>query len=346
MRQFLLRTFAVFGIGTLFILALAILWNAASVLLLLFAAVLMGNLLIDASTALEKFLHIRHGFALALTLILALLFFGGLGWLFAPQISQQTDQLMVDIPASVDRLRDYLDESALGRAILDTLPSPSVLFSDSSLLIKHLSNFFSGVFGAVADFVIIFFAGIYLAAQPKIYADGLIKLLPQAARPRGREVLDELSRTLRLWLRGKVFSMAAIGVTTTLGLALLGVPLALSLGLIAGLLDFIPYLGPILASIPGILIALSQSPELALYTALLFIFLHTLDGYILLPMVERHTVAMFPGVTISLQVLLGLNFGLTGVALATPLAAVLTVLIEMLYVQDCLGDRVKLPSEH
>jgi predicted PurR-regulated permease PerM len=140
--------------------------------------------------------------------------------------------------------------------------------------------------------------------------------------------------------------MLIIAVATSLGLALLGVPLALVLGIIAGLLDFIPYIGPIMAGVPAVMLALSDSPTQALYVVLLFVGLQILEGYVVLPLIERRTVSLPPALTISMQVLLGSLFGLSGIALATPLAAVVTVLVAMLYVQDVLGDPVSTPASH
>ncbi|TKI19934.1 AI-2E family transporter, partial [Bacillus pumilus] len=202
----------------------------------------------------------------------------------------------------------------------------------------HAGSIFSGVLGTMADIVVALFVAVYLAANPRVYTNGIVALLPHRARPRAREVLNELRRVLGLWILGKLLSMLVVGVATAIGLSLLGVPVALALGLLASLLDFIPYIGSILAAAPAVLIAFTQSPMLALEVSALFLAVHALDGYVLLPLVERKTVSLPPALTISAQVLMGLAFGLGGVALATPLTAVAEVLIQMLYVQDALHD--------
>lgn len=139
--------------------------------------------------------------------------------------------------------------------------------------------------------------------------------------------------------RAGVFFSGVLGAIANLAIIVV-------LGILAGLLDFIPYIGPILAAVPAVLIAFSESPMLALYVALLFIGLQAAEGYLLLPLIERRTVSLPPALTIIMQILLGAFFGLAGVALATPLTAVLAVLITMLYVQDVLGDQVSIPGEH
>jgi predicted PurR-regulated permease PerM len=139
--------------------------------------------------------------------------------------------------------------------------------------------------------------------------------------------------------------MVLVGILSATGLALLGVPLALILGIIAGLLDFIPYLGPLMAGVPAVLIAFSDSPTQALYVVVLFGLIQLFEGYLMEPLIENKTVCLPPALTIVMQVLFGTLFGLAGVALATPMTAVLAVVVTMLYVQDVLGDRVKTPSE-
>ncbi len=147
------------------------------------------------------------------------------------------------------------------------------------------------------------------------------------------------------WLIGKAISMLIIGTVTSVSLYLLNIPLALVLGLIAGLLNFIPYLGPIIAGVPAVLIAFSQSPADGGYTLVVFTMIHVLEGYLLIPLIERRTIALPPALTIVMQVLLGSMAGLTGAALATPLTAVIVVLVAMLYVQDVLDVPVKPPGE-
>ena len=133
--------------------------------------------------------------------------------------------------------------------------------------------------------------------------------------------------------------MLIVGIATSVGLSMLGVPLALILGIIAGFLDFIPYLGPIMAGVPAVLLALSISPELALYTVLLFVGVQLVEGYLLQPLIEARAVDLPPALVIVMQLIFGTLFGFAGVALATPLAAGLAVLVRMLYIEDVLGDR-------
>lgn len=342
---FLRRVLIVYGVGAVFLLLCLLLWFAANALLLVFSSILVAVLLHDACAVLERHLQLSRGLALGLVVMLGLGVFALMGWLLAPQIAVQVNQLVSDMPMALQRVRDYLQSHPPLQEIVRTLPPPEQILKDASSLLTRAGTVFSGLLGVLGNIVIVLFVAIYLAYRPKTYTNGVLKLLPLQRRARGRAVLQELGDTLSLWLRGKMLSMAVVGVATAIGLTILGVPLALALGLVAGLLDFIPYIGPILAGIPAVLVAFSQGPSLTLYVILLFVALQLLQGYLLLPLVERKTVSMPPALTITMQMLMGLAFGLAGIALATPLTAVVAVLIAMLYVEDVLDDRVKLPTE-
>lgn len=343
---FVRRVMIFYGIGAVFLALGYLVAYTTETLMLAFASVLLAILLYDGSRKLRKWFHLPHVAALTIVVALALLVFGLGGWLMAPQIAQQGQELINTIPQSIERLQTYLEQQQWLRGLMGTLPSIDDLLTNANKYLSHAGGIFSGTLGALGNAVIVIFVGIYLAAQPKVYIDGLVTLAPFSRRARMRAVLDELGDTLAQWMMGKMLSMVLVGVATGIGLALLGVPLALVLGLIAGLLDFIPYIGPLMAAVPGVLIGLSDSPITGLYVALLFLCIQLAEGYILQPLVENKTVSMPPALTIMMQVLMGTLFGLGGVALATPLTAVIAVLVAMLYVQDVLGDPVKTPAEH
>ena len=195
----------------------------------------------------------------------------------------------------------------------------------------------SRTFSALASGAIILFLGVVFAGAPDVYVRGLLALVPRRAVPRGRVVLAQLENTLWWWLIGRLVAMAFIGVVTGVGLALLGVPLAFILGLLAALLSFIPNLGPVLSALPAILLGLAQGPRTALWVALLYVGVQMVESYVLDPIIDRKTIYLPPALTILAQLVLALFAGMLGVTLATPLTAVVVVLVTMLYVQDVLG---------
>lgn len=344
-RDFLRQVLIFHGTGLLFLAALALLWFAGDVLLLVFAGILLAVLLHDASCRLQRRLPLAHGPALAAVILAALLVLGLGGWLLAPGVAEQAGELYDAIPRALQRLQGALERYGIFQKIQGSLPAPEKVMSQATAMLARAGVFFSGAVGALANAVIVAVIGMYFAARPEVYIGGLVTLMPMGKRPRARQVLQAIGHTLAEWLLGKLLSMVIIGAITAIGLALLQVPLALVLGLLAGLLDFIPYIGPILAGVPAVLIAFSENPMLALYVVLLFIGVQAAEGYLLLPLIERRTVSLPPALTIIMQVFLGAFFGLAGVALATPLTAVLAVLVSMLYVQDVLGDPVAIPGE-
>lgn len=343
--ELLHRLMLIGGVACLFFLVIAAVWFSADALLLIFACVLFAILLYELSNVVCERLHINRKYALPLVVIAMLAIMGVGGWLMAPQISDQADRLAEAVPKALTDLRKTLSEYDFARRLLGGIPSDEQLRATVGRLFPSAGLFFSGVLGALGNVLIITGVGIYFAAKPWVYIEGLVTLVPKRKRPRARQVLNEIGRTLAKWLLGKSIAMVMVGTLTAIGLTILGVPLALILGIIAGLLDFIPYLGPLMAGVPAVLIAFSYSPTIALYTIGLFATIQLIEGYVLQPMIEQKTVSLPPALTIIMQVMFGALFGLAGVALATPLTAVLAVIVSMLYVQDVLKDDVMTPSE-
>ena len=186
---------------------------------------------------------------------------------------------------------------------------------------------------------------IYLASEPRFYVRGFLRLFPENRRQRALEILKEIVDTLGWWLIGKFASMLFIGITTWIGLYFLGVPLSLSLGLIAGLLAFIPNFGPILSVIPAVLLAFIESPIKAVYVLALYIGVQVVESNIVTPYIERRTIELPPVLTISAQLALGILLGGIGLVLATPLLAATMVLVQTIYIEDVLGESLEEPVD-
>jgi len=193
--------------------------------------------------------------------------------------------------------------------------------------------------------LIVIFGGIFLAAQPRFYGVGAIKLIPPDKRALIAEAADESAVALRLWLKGQIVAMIAIGILTWIGFQIIGVQSALVLAIIAGLLEFVPYAGAIASAIPAVMVALVQSPQLAVWTVIMYIVVHHLEAYVLQPIVQQWAVEV-PAVIMLFSLLaFGLLFGFIGVLFAAPLAVVSYVLVKRLYVVEALETPTPIPGE-
>jgi len=319
------------------LLLASLLWFAADVLLLLFGAILLGALLRAAVNGLAGLTGLGDGWSLALVVLLGSGGLVALGAALVPQIADQIPRLVDNLTTTFGELEQALGLRDLAQDVMedfelsDVLPSPAGILGGATGLV-------SSTFGLLANVVIVSVIGIYLAANPDLYLRGVLRLVPPGNRAGTRDLLRELGGTLRWWMVGQLISMTAVGLLSYVGLSLLGVPLALTLAVLAFFLTFIPFIGPILSAIPVIFVAFSEGPGMALYAFLLYAAIQMLEGYVLTPNVQRRSVALPPALTIAAQVLLGVLVGALGVTLATPLAAAGMVVVNRLYVEEVLGE--------
>lgn len=337
-RSFGWRVFEMSCIALAVLIIATVLWFAIDVILLLFAAVLLATVLRAPTEPLARWTGLPWKAALALVVVLVLALLAMLVWVLAPQVGAQVPELADRLADAVSQLRQRSGFDRWAEQMADDVDLRTMLPSPGGLL-GGATGIITSTFGLIANLVILFVVGVYLAADPALYVDGVTRLVPPSKRHRVRETLQELGRTLRWWMIGQLVSMTAVGVLSYIGLTLLGVPLALVLAVIAFLLTFIPFLGPILSAIPVILVASIQGGETALYAFVLYGLIQSFEGYVLTPVVQRRAVALPPALTITAQVLLGVLVGAVGIALATPFAAAAMVAVRMLYIEDVLGDR-------
>jgi predicted PurR-regulated permease PerM len=314
-------------------------WFVRDVLLLAFAGVLVALLL----RAPADWLSHRTGMpgvpSVALVCVLVLGILTGLFVWQGPSIAEQARELGEELPVAIDALEARLRQYDWVRNILDNLPEPSQLLNRSQGTIARATGILSQTALALVHFTVILFVGLVLALGPATYVRNTVRLVPPRGRERARDILDQLANTLRWWLLGRLIAMTAIGLLTWIGLALLGIPLAGVLAVVAALLSFVPNIGPILSAIPAILLGLVESPQLALAVAGVYAAVQFIESYILDPVLDRKTVYLPPALTVVAQLIMALAAGILGVALATPLLAGVVVLVRTLYLEDALGDR-------
>jgi predicted PurR-regulated permease PerM len=335
----------VLGISAALVLLLLLLWRIADALLVLFAAILFAVFLDGLARPFNRFLALGHGAALGVAMLVLVGFFVGVVLLAGPQIDRQLGALEDALPRAMEHIREALQGFSWGRGLLYTQPDTSDLVSGTGKFIVQIKGVFSATVDIAVKLPIVVIGGIYFAATPARYVRGLVLLVPKARRARARAVLHALGNALRWWLIGQFASMAVVGVLTGIGLWLIGSEMALALGLITGLLSFVPMLGPILAAIPALLVGLMDGPVQMLYVALVYVIAQLLEGNLITPLIQQRMVTLLPGVLIMAQLALGLALGFTAVLLAAPLTVAVVVLVQMLYVHDTLGTDVQVLGE-
>ena len=331
------RTAVVFTTVSVLAVTLYVLWMARVIVLLVFAGILVGLMLIRACEFLERRLRIQRRVALPVALIAII---GGLAltiWSRGAALAEQLQLLQEKLPQTTASAMAQLKQLEWGRWLFAHGSGVEQL-ARSVDLIPRLTGILSSTIGIVGGLAIVFFLGIVIAAEPATYRNGFELLFPRSSRDYVNQVVDEVASSLHSWLFARLVSMVAVGGMAWLGLWLLGVPMPGTLGLLAGLLAFIPNIGPILSAIPPVLLALSSSPRLALYVVLLFWGVHAAEGMIITPIAERKAVQLPPALTLSMQLVLALVAGTMGVALAAPITTVLLVLFRTVYQNKVLRE--------
>ncbi len=332
--QFIRRVFIVVGILAL----VAAIYLLSDLLLLAFGAVLVAVVLraialpINRGTTLGQ----RYSLLAAGLAILALL--AAIAIVFGGEISRQLVALFNNLPAAAETFSKQVP-------LLSVPVSELVKGSSIGNLLAGALSWGKAVAGSIATLVLTVIAGIYIAINPGVYRRGLIMLFPKRVQPQIADTIDDAGAALRLWLGAQLLAMVMVGVLTGAGLALIGVPSALGLGFVAGVLEFIPYLGPILSAVPALLLASTQSWEMVAWTLALFVAVQQVENNIILPLVSGRAVDLPPAVGLLAVVGIGILFGPLGLLLAYPLAIVINVAVRRLYVREALGEKVSIAGE-
>jgi predicted PurR-regulated permease PerM len=367
-RDILRAAAIVFGVW----LSLQLLWVARDVVFVGFLGALFGITAARGVDYLER-VRIPRGLGAVLVVLGALGLVASLAWLTAPQIGEQLRELRTHVPQALDRMQEWVEQRTggvtellqqgggedgsqqaperevgkdPGKATGD--PEPIDIRQGLSQQVAGVGRAFFAAFSstlaALGGLIIITFVAIFIAADPDLYHRGLMHLFPHRMRAKAGEVLTGLAATLRRWLATQLVSMMVIGVVTTIVLLLLDVKAPFALGLIAGLLEFIPYFGPILSALPAIAMALLDSPEKALWVALAYTAIQQLESAALQPLLMQKGLELPPVLTLLGQSAMSLAFGFMGLLVAVPLLGAIMVPVKMLYVRDVVGDEVTVPG--
>lgn len=317
----------------------AVLWLFRGVLLLAFGGILFAV----ALSALAQLLARRGGIgwraAVIASVLLVLAALAGLGYWLGSELAAQAAQLGEQLPQALAALRDWLASKPLGPQLLEQVRQ----MRSDGVPIGRMASFAAVTAGAIGNLVLMLLIAVFLSAEPPLYRQGAVRLLPVRHRERVESALLACGDALRGWLKGQGLSMLFVGTATAVGLWLLDVPLALLLGVLAAVLNFVPFFGPIASGLLAVLLAFVQGPQTALYVALLGLAIQQVEGNLVMPLVQRWAVQLPPALGVVAVVLAATLFGLPGILLATPLMVVVMVLVQKLYVEGALEGSAAAP---
>lgn len=319
------------AIGTLALVA----FHWRHVFLLAFGAMLVALVLRSVADPIRRRTPLSAGTSLGVAVLGVGAIIVALAWFVGAQVMRQLDQLGVVLPAAWDIAQRQIGAFAAGRWLLgrlhDATGAPMAGLGPLAGRIGHATGV--GV-QAIGELVVVAVAGVYFAAQPRLYRDGLLKLAPPSWRERLTAAVDACAASLRKWLLGAGVAMLAMGALTTIGTMLLGLPAPVALGLLSGVAEFVPIVGAVVAAVPGVLLAATLGPMTVVWTVVFYVAIHQFEGQLLIPLIQRRVVAVPPALTLFSVVGFGVLFGVTGVVFATPLAVVVLVLIRRLYLHE------------
>ena len=352
-RKDLAWAITVGGILTvIFATLLAFTWHFATTLFLIFAGILLGVALNAMTTLLGRVVALSHTLRLTIVCLVLAGLLTGVIFLGGATIAQQATALSGTIKSQIGNVKGFLERYGIDTSYLDlgspnaaqadsstssqtpggaaahTLPSAGAIASGGGAIVSQTFKLVLGTVSAVSNFFIVLFLGLTFAAQPSVYRNGLLFMVPARHRAHATVIVDRIDDTLERWLIAQMITMFAVFMVTWIGLALIGIQSSFILGVQAGLLTFIPTVGALLGGLIVVLASLASGWVAAASAFVLFLCIHALESYILTPMLQRQALEIPPATLFAFQILLGVVFGVWGLALALPLIAVVKVIIE------------------
>lgn len=333
--EFFKRAVIVIGLA----LVPVLIWFLFDVVLIAVGAILIAVLLRLVAEPFSRWGYLPQSLALVLSGALIVGAFGGAAYLFGTHIVAELKDVASRADAAMTAITKSLQGSQLGNLVLShvqggSLSVPQIVGSVFSLS----TSFFEAL-------VVMVIGGFYLAAQPDLYRQGLAKLCPRRWRRHADETFEDIARGLRLWWIGELIQMALIGTLSTTAVWLIGLPSPLALGVIAGVAEFVPYLGPVIAAVPALLVAATKDLDAVVWTAVAYLLIHQIEGNLIAPLLQRRMVFIPPAVM--LLGIVGILFAAGTVAMifAAPIAVMMFIAVKKIYVRDSLGEPTELPGE-
>jgi predicted PurR-regulated permease PerM len=349
-RNDLAWAISVGGIGIVAFAALVLFtWYYSATLFLIFAGMLLGVALNAMTNLFGRVVNLAHSLRLTIVCLALAGLLSGVVFLGGATIAQQATVLSDTIKSQLVGVKAFLERNGIDTSYFDlgnpgastdsstpatpgapthNLPSAGALASSGGAIVSQTLKLLLGTVSAVGNFFIVLFLGLTFAAQPGVYRKGLLFLAPARHRARTTVIVDRIGETLERWLIAQIVTMFAVFVVTWIGLAIIGIQSSFILGIQAGLLAFIPTVGALLGGLIVVLASLASGWVAAASAFVLFLGVHALESYILTPIIQRQALDIPPATLFAFQILLGVVFGVWGLALALPLLAIVKVVID------------------
>jgi predicted PurR-regulated permease PerM len=361
-RNDLAWAISVGGIGTVLFAALLLFaWYFAATLFLIFAGMLLGVALNAMTELVGRVLRLAHALRLTIVCLVLASLLSGVIFLGGATIAQQATVLSNTIKSQLVSVKAFLEKNGIDTSYFDlgnpnasadssvpatpgaathNLPSAGTIASSGGAIVSETLKLVLGAVSAVGNFFIVLFLGLTFAAQPSVYRKGLLFIVPARFRARATVIVDRIGETLERWLIAQIVTMAVVFLVTWIGLAMIGVQSSFILGIQSGLLTFIPTVGPLLAGLIVVLASLASGWVAAASAFVLFLGIHALESYILTPILQRQALDIPPATLFAFQILLGVVFGIWGLALALPVMAIVKVMIDYFKADETSPDTV------
>jgi predicted PurR-regulated permease PerM len=319
---------------------LLLLWQLSDVLLLAFGAVLVAVILHAFADVLARYAKVPERWALTAATLIIFAVLLGMAVLFGAQMRGQIANIAERLPLAIDTLTKELGLGEISGQL------PQMLgMGPGGGFVSRVAGIGGVILGGLADFFLAVIAGLYIAAAPDLYRRGLVKLFPVGQHERVEGSLAAAGEALKLWLASQLLSMLCVAVLTALATWFIGLPSPIALGFIAGLCDFIPFVGPIIGALPAVLLSFTMDGSAVLWTILAFVAIQQIEGNVIFPLIERRVVSVPPALALFAIVAAGVLFGTLGLIVGFPLAVVTFVLVKKLYVRETLGESTPVPGE-
>ncbi len=309
--------------------AVYIFWLVKDVAIIIFGGLIVATLLTALADRLVQWTPLKRKASVAIVLLSLIIAFGLTFYYVGDQAVKQFAELRQTLPQAIETTTEWLESQPFGAGLLPEAGGQQ----EMEVPWGNVAGYTGTLVGGIANMLLMIVIGVYLAFTPNVYNRGIVRLTPPIYRERTDKALACAGTGLRQWLVGQLLAMLLVGVLTAIGLTVLGIPLALVLGIIAGLSEFVPFIGPLFAGALAIIFAFTEGPTAALHVAILFLALQQLESNVITPLIQRRTVKLPPALGLISVVIFGVLFGIPGILFSTPLMVVAMILVNKLYIE-------------